>query len=287
MNPRQLKRITSIPDSERDRLLGEGLEALGKNIASIDAELQASPRGDLGLRAVPILQNIAEEEAAKAMMIFDIVRAGWERNDDVKRLLEAWYNHLARGIYAQLYAGRPACFEETAIYAAKLRKKVYLDGPDGPRFLLRNEILDTREREIYVDLYQDEKDNLSWVHPVNDHRALFSDYVRPQIVDLVLTLYQLGFLSQDGIESVRAVWSDVPEVPDDMHWIECRKMNIRVLEHFQGTQLDPKEDEDTKALLSKAIDLWIFPLFQLDLKTETVSPDEIKSQRKRAYPEEW
>ena len=53
-----------------------------------------------------MLRNLANEEAAKVLILLDVVRCPKSRSTDKSRTLSYFYNHLAKRIYAQVYRGR-------------------------------------------------------------------------------------------------------------------------------------------------------------------------------------
>ena len=55
-----------------------------------------------------------------------------------------------------------------------LRREFYLDGPNDVDWIFRNQILDSRESRLYVDLIADEEGRLTWTSPADrDNNELF------------------------------------------------------------------------------------------------------------------
>ncbi|WP_165369319.1 AbiV family abortive infection protein [Rhodococcus sp. Q1] len=153
MQVRRLKAIFQVSEPRRFAELEVGLAQLGRSVMALaaDAELLTEARRFQG---AAVLQGFADEEAAKALILLDIARCGWTDAASVSSCMAAFYNHLSRGLYAEVYAGRPADLEDIRKYVDALRRQFYLDGPTGIDWVFRNSVIDDRETALYVDYVQ-------------------------------------------------------------------------------------------------------------------------------------
>ena len=125
----QLGNLSS--DDELFEEVSKGLELVFENATSIsnDASFLASNGHKHGCE---ILQSLAEEEAAKFLMLMDVIRCDKRTHNDyfnesLKRITE----HLARLIYAECCHFNPLSFGELSKWIEHGRQEYYLDGPDG------------------------------------------------------------------------------------------------------------------------------------------------------------
>jgi AbiV family abortive infection protein len=180
MEPRRLKTISRIPESQRFCVLSEGMELLADNVATLDLDastLVASRRS----RGAAVLRCFAEEEAAKVLILLDLARAGWKNHAAVKACMQNFYAHLARGLYAQAYDGSPADLAEVRGYVEQLRQQYYLDGPMDVDWIFGNEVLTSREERLYVDYVEDENGDRHWTGPA-DRAAILDEPYRYLVV---------------------------------------------------------------------------------------------------------
>lgn len=283
MRVRAAKRIQRLPLARRDAALLEGLLLLAEHVSALvaDSELlyEAGRR-----RGAAILDVLAAEEAAKAFMLLDIVRAGWRDQEVVGRVLGRWlYNHLARGLYAQVYSGQPASLQEVREYVDLSRRDRYLDGPTGVDWLYRNEIDDVRESTMYVDYVAYEGGEEQWVTPAaraDSRLDMTRKHFAPRIVTVLVTLGRLGVFTTAGLTIVRNVWRQAPDVNDTTRWSDIAKLNHAIVRTLIDAEV-PGEDEREEDI-EAAVNGWSFPLTRLDLSPLQVPEDEIVAQR-----EDW
>ena len=150
MKPRSLAQVLNLPTAKRIEVLADGLRMLAEHVGVLYADLLELVDHDRR-RGAAVVDAIASEEAAKLLILLDVVRMGWDDQELVSRQFRRFYSHLARGMYTRLVHGRPADFKEVCDYAEHLRRSHYLDGPNDVDWIFRNEILAEREDSIYVD----------------------------------------------------------------------------------------------------------------------------------------
>ncbi|WP_418959140.1 hypothetical protein [Streptomyces tritici] len=281
MKPRDLVAILNAPKPERLGLIAEGLELLAEHVSTLRDDLlhlQDAGRS----RGAAVIDGLASEEAAKMLILLDVVRMGWSEPDAVRRQLRNFYSHLARGIYARLTAGRPADLAEVRSYAESLRRSLYLDGPNDVDWIFRNSVEADREDSLYVDYVTSEGESV-WITPARLSDGTLS-FGPSMVVDLALALHRLGCLSAKGLEIVSKEWAGFP-LGDDTHWVQVEAINKSVLNEVHAAGLC--SENATRADVRLALQQWIFPLGGLDLSSIKVTKTELLAQREQWVASQW
>jgi AbiV family abortive infection protein len=271
---RALKRVAQLPKPARLEVIAEGLGLLAEHVSKLRddvhqlAEAQR-PRGFAALAAQ------ADEEAAKALILLDVVRMGWRDQDLVQRQVRRFYDHLARRIYAEVAEMRPATFGEVRELVDSMRPALYLDGPNDFDWIFRNQLLARREEQLYVDYVHDE-DGDRWVTPAAYADIRFG-YSTP-VLDLVVAASNVGLCSRHGLEVAATVWKGVA-FDDSTHWVEVEARNREVLEQLEGRGLMLPQATPEDAW--RVVDRWTFPLGALELEEMPVTLQELQAERER------
>ncbi|MGW6721729.1 hypothetical protein [Streptomyces sp. NPDC054995] len=281
MKPRDLVAVLNVPKAERLVLIAQGLELLAEHVGTLRDDLihlQEAGRS----RGAAVIDGLASEEAAKMLILWDVVRMGWSDADAVRGQLRNFYNHLARGIYARLIAGRPADLAEVRRYAESLRRSLYLDGPNDVDWIFRNSVEADREESLYVDYVTSEGDS-SWITP-----ARLSDLgLSPRtsmVIDLALALHRFGCTSKKGLEIIIKEWDGV-SLDDDTHWVKVEAINKSILNKLYAAGL--RSDDLTQADVRLAVGHWTFPLGGVDLSPIKVTKTELLAERERWVASQW
>lgn len=275
MKPRDLVAVLNVPKAERLALIAQGLELLAEHVGTLRDDLihlQSAGRS----RGAAVIDGLASEEAAKMLILLDVVRMGWSDTDAVRGQLRNFYNHLARGIYARLIAGRPADLAEVRRYAEFLRRALYLDGPNDVDWIFRNSVEADREESLYVDYVTSEGDSV-WITPAGLSDLKLSSGPS-MVVDLALALHRLGCTSEKGLEIIAEAWDGFP-LDDDTHWVKVEAVNKSILNKVHAAGLC--SDSLTRADIRLALEQWIFPLGRVDLSPIKVTKTELLAERER------
>jgi hypothetical protein len=96
-----------LPVPKRLDAIAEGLGLLVEHVATLREDALHLAESDKP-RGLAVLSAQSEEEAAKALILLDLVRMGWRDNEAVTRQIGRFYDHLARCIYADTTQIRPA-----------------------------------------------------------------------------------------------------------------------------------------------------------------------------------
>lgn len=219
-------------------------------------------RSNSRLESAAILQALAEEEAAKVLMLLDIARSNWGDQKEFHSFGKFFYSHLARGIYVAVYETKPADQDEQRKYADLLRRNRYLDGPLGFEWIFGNSITTKREQIIYVDYVEDPEGKSDWISPQGRYGSAtesisYGGDNSSVIVSLVHAMEKIGMLTEENLEIIRETHSTT-RITEDSHWQELRQANATFISKLCL-------DEGLKPFGEYVVEKWIFPMFSFDL----------------------
>jgi hypothetical protein len=269
------------PDLFREVSAGIGhvLELVDELDAAVRRLLQtteADRPSILGNRPAKVLQNLAQEEAAKVLILLDTVRCPRARHEERTRTLGYFSQHVAKGIYAEVCNLRAVDFKEVARHVESERRAYYLDGPNDVDFICPNWINWRREAALYVDYVCDEDEEgegeCYWTSP-SQEPLVFT----PAILKMVRALDATGATTPKGLAVIHEVWRQVVVRPS-MDFEELRRLNAHTLEVLKERGLlAPASD----ALYGRIVHAWPFPLWPLDLRVTPLSREDRKAKKKR------
>lgn len=194
---RQAYRLNGMPYKKRINFIAEGLPLILELSQKLyaDAQLLSSSPS-----SAAILINSAKEEAAKILILMDIVRCPKKRiATDIGKLTRWFYDHLARLIYAETGSLRPQDLPQLKDYMRHYRKTHHLDGNMG-EYIFPNMALFEREARLYVDAAVLESDVPKWVSPLHD--SFIPSNHKPYALRLVEDLEALGLFTPQGLHLV-------------------------------------------------------------------------------------
>ncbi|WP_454859574.1 AbiV family abortive infection protein [Promicromonospora soli] len=272
MEARVIREIVQVPVAERATVLAEGLELLVEHVAELQHDSQLL-RESGRERGAAILDLVRGEEAAKALILVDAMRLGWADGDAASKHLRKFIDHVARGIYLEMYHGRPATLGEVRRYVDEKRRSHYLDGPNDVDWNFRNEIEVEREEAFYVDYIKDD-DGHRWVSPRDrfQHKAWGAETA----TELIYAMNRLGMFAATGLQHISSAWAGV-EMRDGQHWSEHQKYVRKALVAIAEDGLVSKQA--TQDDIRRVKEWWIFPLGTLDLSKLKVKSSELEAQR--------
>jgi AbiV family abortive infection protein len=271
--PRSLRRIVNTPMADRNAIVAEGLALLVEHIGQLRLGTdQLNAAGQY--RAAAILDVISAEEAAKVLILLDLVRLGWSDSEAVNRQISYFGSHVPRGIYSRLAEYNLGHFGEARFHVERLRKDRYLDGPTDVDWIFRNEIETEREELLYVDYVAYEANDVRWVSP-----AIHDEYRRSaqnQGVLLTESMSRLGMLSKSALD-ILASYAWPAMGPDEFSYGQQRKETFAFLQQLGSAGLIAEDHlaDDVEVVLER----WQFPLHSLDLRQQKISDSEIQAQR--------
>lgn len=283
MRHRAIKDLSQLSDSDLFIQVAKGLEHIVNNAQGFyaDSELLATQLRGPSSR---VLRTIAEEEAAKYLILIDAVRCH-KQSKDFTRQLGRFYCHLSRGIYAYIAIGQSPTFGELRSWVEEECKSLFLDGPEGYDYIYRNRILDRRESRMYVDYEKLEDGEHIWSTPRhhNEGMALSLQGVIPPVLATVLSLNKVGFASPQGLKLLSDIWQPI-SMADTITRSELREFIQNTCEEADRQALPGSRDIESTSRLTQ---YWQFPMYSLDMKLIDVSVDELQNQRTAMWLSEF
>lgn len=275
MRHRAIKDLSQLSDSDLFLQVAKGLDHIVQNAQEFytDSELLATQLRGPSSR---VLRTIAEEEAAKYLILIDAIRCPPQSND-FSRQLGRFYSHLSRGIYAYVAICQSSTFGELRSWVNEERKSLFLDGPEGYDYIYRNRILDLRESRMYVDYEMHEDNEYIWSAPRHHDEgvALSLQGVIPPSLETVLSLNKAGFASPQGLKLLADIWRPISMI-DTITRSELKEYIRSTCEEADRQALPGARDQEITASLSQH---WQFPMYSLDMKLIEVSVNELRNQR--------
>ncbi len=237
-----------------------------------------------------MLGSIAEEEAAKALILIDFVRCPRSLTVERSRQLGYFYDHLAKGIYAEYCSWRPVNFDEVIRHVNISRQAFYLDGPMDVDWIFNNNILSRREDRLYVNYVGDDEGNYSWQRPHTTYSGV--GYHRGAVIEIATALEAMGVTSPEGLALVAEIWREV-KVGPELTYGELTALNLRTLDLLRERGLAKDAPDNVYAHIR---DRWPFPLYPLDLSLDPPAWDrgaqkerieELRRIQQSYSPESW
>jgi len=280
MKEKAIKDLMQLSDDDLFEQVAIGLELLFENAEKIseDAQVLADQKR---LRGSRILASVAEEEAAKFLILLDAIRcprSTEEEKQTLSRHLRTYYDHLARGIYVEYSTLSLGTFGEGRGWVEGERADYYLDGEEIT-WIFRNQILQQREDAIYVD-YIDSDEGHYWTSP--KHEIDLVSFSRGPsdswVLELMSALYDVGVATEDGLRVIASIWRPV-EMTDDLHVSQLREINRRTLESLS----QPQSNDSGATVLRQ----WSFPLYSLDLSPRRVKRGDLRKRQEEEKEAFW
>lgn len=278
--------FANFPDERLFQVLSEGIPLISENATGYDAaarELHQQGKH----HASDLLLGFASEEAAKALILLDLVRCPLdvpERAAQAKR----FRGHLAKRIYAEM-ASYPSIwtFGEFERSVQMDCQPYYLDGPNEVDWIFRNKVLEEREQALYVDFTQgltDETDAYEWRVPQGSRPRLLlfgsDEYRTPDCVKLVQDLLTVGAFSADGLAVLANLWRDFrpePESTRNQLWEQIGQTLDQLAVRGLGSSDAPAAE--------RIIGHWQFPMWSIpvrELRGESDDLSKLREERQQA-----
>lgn len=257
--------------------LSEGMALIAEHVLALasDASILAEMNSTRGTQALCV---IAEEEAAKYLILLDAARFDYMEQKDRIKQLKRFGKHFPKGIYVRAYRTSPATYGEMIDIVNRFRDKLYLDGPNGDDWIFENEVFADREGRFYVDFVNGDKGG-EWITPAqfDIFRGLGPDLSTAQIV---CSLARGNVHSNRGIGVLQTLWADF-DPHEDTHWIETDRRNAKLIEQLKTLKIATAEfDNHDARRISESL---LFPLnrLEMDLNPKPTEEDLRALQKKR------
>ena len=271
MRVRAIKDLCQLADSEFFETTAVGLRLIVENVSRLwqGAAALGKTRQSHPARA---LAMVAEEEAAKVLILIDAVRCPKQPPERLSRQLGYFHDHLAKGIYARACGTRPATFAQLREYVNMERASFYLDGPNDDDWIFRNNVLDTRERMLYVDYLLGDGGH-EWSDPSKQH--IDNLVPQPPAVLLASHFHDVGLLTAESLAAIADVWRN-RQMELGTHSSELQCANRSTLERLRSCGL---LRERSSSMYSWIIQEWAFPMYDLDMSCVNVKPKTLREQQ--------
>lgn len=269
---RQAHKLANLPPDKRTAFISEGLPILLESARGLYAASQVI--SDMA-RESSVLKGHAEEEAAKILILMDIVRCPRKLIASRIGTLMGWYyDHLSRLLYAEACQWRPVDLKELRKIIDQRRVTHYLEGGMG-EYIVPNDLIYQRETRLYADIEGLDDGTLQWVAP-NGSIRLFDSV--PNALVVAEALSAIGAFSIKGINAVSAVWDEV-DFQDDTSCHESDRLIQAMLERLIEEQLvtDAASDDHVGHLYGR----WQMPLYALDMKAKAVERSALEAEQER------
>lgn len=270
---RALGALSQISRSKRMAVVEPGFAALLEHVRALREDIKNQIEAGAH-RSARIIDGLAQEEAAKVLILLDMVRHGLNDDLGVRDHIRAFYNHLSRCVVAEVATYRPASFGELRQAVDRLRRSHYLDGPNDTDWIFRNQLESSREEAMYVDYVKTDEGH-AWISPGAYTVPL---HTPSRVLDLVLALGRLGATSGPGLRLIAGIWNG-HTYQDGDHWDVIRLRNIETVKALRRDGLAHDELDGDAA---SVVDEWTFPLGQLDLRARAVDIDDLRAEQARA-----
>jgi AbiV family abortive infection protein len=259
--------LMELSDADLFAEMSRGLELVLSNACRLAED--AGALGQLGRgEGSRVLRLIAEEEAAKFLILLDAVRCPREPSWRLDRQLRRFCDHLAKGIYAACCYWRVGSLGQLVSYIEAERRDFYLAGPDNSDPIFRNRILVEREIAIYAD-YLATEEGPYWLLPFWGKQS-YLDQLEAPALRLARALHAVGCTTPQALEFIATTWRPV-EMKNDFTLMELREVNQRTLETMGQRGFLREPLEETCRLI---VQEWPFPLYSADLKMTRVTNED-------------
>ncbi|MGY2803563.1 hypothetical protein [Bradyrhizobium sp. USDA 4506] len=272
---RQASRICQMSATDRLAFIAEGLpiiHASAKGFWSASAELREKPR------EAEVLAGFAKEEAAKILILLDIIRCPEKRiAGKVNKLVGRFYGHLERLIYAQLSDWWSIDVADLRKAVEPLRKAHDLEGTMG-EFIMPNSAIYQRESKLYADVEAYEDGTPVWNAPVV-HPSAFRSRM-PSVVRVVDAMAACGMFTVAGLQATSEVWGQL-EFQEKESLQDAERLTEQLVARLIAEGLPGESaNQDHVNVLYRH---WPLPMYNVDLHPIPVSLEELKAEQDRLY----
>lgn len=238
----------------------------------------AAKLADDNPREASVLGGFAEEEAAKALILIDLVRCPVDKVDGrIGRIIRHFYSHLARLIYTKAQGWKPTDVTQLQQYVDTERQAHYLEGGMS-EYIMPNWAIYSRESTLYADVEQHEDGVPRWGDPLRFAAA--GILYCPPALKLIEALSAVGIFSRPGLQALSNIWGTI-----DFCNKEGLSASLRLFK-LLGARLEA-EGLVTEAATDKHVrwvrGLWQIPMYNLDFQMLSVPLEDLEAGREAAY----
>ena len=264
---KQAKILCGMGTTERLDFIAKGLPIIlesARGFWSASGRLAGKPR------EADVLQGFAEEEAAKILILMDVVRCPPKLiSRRLGSIVHHFYNHLARLIYAKAQGWYAMDVSQLRKYVELERPEHYLDGYVGGEYIFPNWAVAARERLLYADIEVDEDQVPYWNKPGSYTINLgFPNFV-PMALRVVEALSAVGIFSRKGLDATAEIWGQL-EFKDAETRVDAERLTKQLL-----LKLDVTMQQEFDLLCER----WQMPMYHFKCTGIDVSLEELEEER--------
>lgn len=273
---RQARALCSMSQSARLDFIAEGLPIILKSAQGFwnaASQLEKSPR------EASVLEGFAEEEAAKTLILTDLVRCPAARvNERAGRIVKKiFYDHLARLIYAKAQGWKPVNTTQLQEYVDSERQGHYLEGGMS-EYIMPNWALYSRESTMYADIEIHEDLKPQW----SDPKDWSGGVMMTQPISLLLAeaLSAIGVFTRAGLQATAEIWGTVDFI-DHQGATESRALTRELARRLEKEGLVTESATDQHGHFF--YNVWQIPMYNIDFSKQDVPLEELEAAREAAY----
>jgi hypothetical protein len=275
---RQAKRLCQLTEKERFSLIAEGLPII---LESARGFWRASGQlADNNPREADVLESFAEEEAAKILILMDVVRCPSKRiAERIGHIIDNFYDHLARLLYAEAQGWQPMHVIQLQKYLDSEREAHYLEGYIG-EYIVPNWTIYARESQLYADIEASEE-GAHWNKPTSYRSGL--PRFTPTALRVAEALSAFGIFTPQGLDATAEVWGQL-EFRDSQTRADAEQLTEQLLKKLTAEGSTPATaQQDVNALYRS----WQMPMYHLDFKLLPVPLEKLIAQRVQIFWQKW
>ncbi len=278
----QAKQLCEMTAKRRLEFIADGLPIIfdsARSLMGASAAMVDFPR------EAEILEGHADEEAAKILILVDVVRCPAKHiNSRIGPMMRWFYDHLARLIYSDAQSWQGSA-QEIRQYVDIRRRSHYLEGEYSECIMPNWELL-VRESILYADIGRTGGGELSWTSPADwslprERKSLlggpFSKSFR-----VAEALEAVGAFTVEGLKIMHDVWGQINFAVDED--VNTRTLKQEMLKKFEAAGLiTERADRDHIHSLYR---MWQMPMYNFDFGKIEVPLDKLRSAQESLYSED-
>jgi hypothetical protein len=274
----QAKRLCQMPERKHLPFMAEGLPVILDSAQSFwRAAQQLRDHG----REARVLEGFAEEEAAKILILMDVVRCPPKLVASKLGSMIGWfYDHLARLIYAEAVSWKPMNLAQLRDYVDQYRRGHCIEGYAG-EYIVPNWAVYERESGLYADVEAYQDGSLGWSAPRDPYLGNIPfDAFAPPALRVAEAMQQLGLFTPKGLQATSEIWGSL-EYRDKENHHDGEKLTEQLLTrvHSEGLILDTAQDTHVSTLYRQ----WQIPMYDLDFSLIPVTLAELEAEQEQEY----
>ncbi|MGZ8175878.1 MULTISPECIES: AbiV family abortive infection protein [Methylobacter] len=279
MKSKAIKNLAQLNDTDLFQQVAIGLEKIYEHCIELNktSELLAKNKD---YRAFNIIEAVKNEEAAKYLILIDVLRCPRKIDKPYfTRQLSKFNDHLAKIIYSELCSWKPSYYEELCGYISRDINKFYLDEYTDENYFFRNRLINERENFFYVD-YTEHRGERRWIYPENNVPAtLFCDdeYTNPSaVMQMVKSLHRIGISKYESIKIFSEFWREFKFSNETLYGV-FYEANQECFKHIYEKNLF--NEDVTQSDYDLIISEFPFPLYKEEITLINIDKGKLIEQK--------